>query len=271
MQALINPIINIAYNAGEIILGFYYSENTLEIMNKGDNSPLTQADLKADDYIQEQLKKLTPNIPILSEEGELPDFNIRGKWKQYWLIDPLDGTKGFIKKNNQFTVNIALIENNEPILGVVYSPATQQCYYAAKNYGAFRINENHSENKIQCAILRQDEPLNILLSGKYPSKKMLDILSNLGKYDLSFSSSSIKFCKIAEGSAHLYPRLKPTSEWDTAAAHIILKEAGGEIISSCNQLPMLYNTSENILNSSFIAYSDDLCQVALKMLSQIKF
>jgi 3'(2'), 5'-bisphosphate nucleotidase len=258
MKALLHPTINIATNAGKIIMEYYTSSKDLNIEQKEDNSPVTQADIAADNYILKQLKTLTPEIPILSEEGIFPTYDIRKTWNRYWLIDPLDGTKGFIKRNDQFTVNIALIIDQQPVLGVVYHPVNQECFYAVKDFGAFQVDNKLQEKKIFCATHQSNETLKIILSGQNPSEKMISILNQLGEHDISSSSSSIKFCKVADGSFHMYPRIKPTCEWDTAASHIILREAGGEIIQVLDQKPITYNTKDDITNESFVAYSKDI-------------
>jgi 3'(2'), 5'-bisphosphate nucleotidase len=254
MNDLLQPIVKIALEAGNIISKHYQSATEIEVTKKDNNSPLTKADLAADKYIQQKLQDLTPGIPILSEESTLLDYDIRKHWNIYWLIDPLDGTKGFIKKNDQFTVNIVLIKNHEPILGVVYNPATFKCYYATKGSGAFRINPDKTIDKIKCNDKIPESGLKFAISGDHPSDKMQEALKLFGKHTTEAYSSSIKFCLIAEGSVHVYPRLKPTSEWDTGAAQIVLTEAGGTLISLDDFKPIRYNDSESILNPSFIAF-----------------
>ncbi len=266
MESLLHPAIKIATQAGKIIMEYYRSSKVLNIEQKEDSSPVTQADIAADNYIQQQLTNLTPDIPVLSEEGLFPTYDVRKSWKMYWLVDPLDGTKGFIKRNDQFTVNIALIINHEPVLGVVFHPVNQECYYAAKNSGAFQVNHNTKEKQIFCANHQTDEVLNIILSGNNPSEKMISILNQLGEHDISSSSSSIKFCKVANGLFHMYPRIKPTCEWDTAASHIILREAGGEIIQVSDKKPIIYNAKDNITNESFVAYSNNISETVNQLI-----
>jgi len=269
MHELLKPIIDIALEAGDIILGFYQSSTVMEITKKDNNSPLTKADLAADKYIQQKLKELTPEIPILSEESILLDYNIRRHWDTYWLIDPLDGTKGFIKKNDQFTVNIALIKDHEPILGVVYNPVTFKCYYAAKGFGSFRLNPDKTVDRIKCDDKIPANGLKFAISGDHPSDKMQQTLELFGKYKTEAYSSSIKFCLIAEGSVHVYPRLKPTSEWDTGAAQIVLTEAGGTLLSLDDFKPVKYNTSASILNPSFIAFPKAMMKTFEPILEKI--
>ena len=251
-------ISNISVEAGRIILD-YYNKN-LNITFKADESPLTQADLASNKLITDTIKKITPNIPILSEE-EFIEWDVRKEWKKYWLIDPLDGTKEFIKKNGEFTVNIALIENNRPTLGVIYAPVSNELYFAKKNFGSFKIltskqlNTLDNAKKISIKINKTNK-VNIIGSRSH-SNPILNkwVSKNFNDFQILQKGSSLKFCLFAEGFADIYPRFGPTSEWDIAAGHIILEEAGGKLKSIDNK-EILYNEKEDILNPNFFAYNN---------------
>ena len=251
-------IVNISVDAGEVILN-YYNEN-VDVIYKDDESPLTKADLASHKIITDSIKKITPDIPILSEE-EFIDWKIRKKWKKYWLIDPLDGTKEFIKKNDEFTVNIALIENNRPILGVIYTPALNELFYSIKNFGSYKILTKKKLNTLKEAkrisINKKKSNKIKVVGSRSHSNPILDkwVNKNFNEFDILQKGSSLKFCLIAEGSADIYPRFGPTSEWDIAAGHIILEEAGGKLKSIDNK-EILYNEKENILNPDFFAYGN---------------
>ena len=251
-------IVNISVDAGEVILN-YYNEN-VDVIYKDDESPLTKADLASHKIITDSIKKITPDIPILSEE-EFIDWKIRKKWKKYWLIDPLDGTKEFIKKNDEFTVNIALIENNRPILGVIYTPALNELFYSIKNFGSYKILTKKKLNTLKEAkrisINKKKSNKVKIVGSRSHSNPILEkwVNKNFNEFDILQKGSSLKFCLIAEGSADIYPRFGPTSEWDIAAGHIILEEAGGKLKSIDNK-EILYNEKENILNPEFFAYSN---------------
>ena len=252
-------ISNISVEAGRIILD-YYNKN-LNITFKADESPLTQADLASNKLITDTIKKITPNIPILSEE-EFIEWDVRKEWKKYWLIDPLDGTKEFIKKNGEFTVNIALIENNRPTLGVIYAPVSNELYFAKKNFGSFKIltskqlNTLDNAKKISIKINKTNK-VNIIGSRSH-SNPILNkwVSKNFNDFQILQKGSSLKFCLIAEGFADIYPRFGPTSEWDIAAGHIILLEAGGKLKTIDNK-DLVYNKKEDILNPHFFAYAHD--------------
>ena len=251
-------IVNISVDAGEVILN-YYNEN-VDVIYKDDESPLTKADLASHKIITDSFKKITPDIPILSEE-EFIDWKIRKKWKKYWLIDPLDGTKEFIKKNDEFTVNIALIENNRPILGVIYTPALNELFYSIKNFGSYKILTKKKLNTLKEAkrisINKKKSNQVKIVGSRSHSNPILEkwVNKNFNEFDILQKGSSLKFCLIAEGSADIYPRFGPTSEWDIAAGHIILEEAGGKLKSIDNK-EILYNEKENILNPDFFAYGN---------------
>ena len=253
---LILPVCNIALKAGSRIEFFYKLDN--KILTKKDNSPLTKADLESNKIITDELINLDKEIPILSEE-KIIEWNKRRFWKKYWLIDPLDGTKEFINKNDEFTVNIALIEDNKPMLGIIYVPVLGIIYFAAKDYGSYKLKTKKNIDDLSLAkkIFTKEKKItdNIKIMGSrsHSSKNFQEwINNNLTNYEIIKKGSSIKFCEIAEGNADIYPRLGPTSEWDIAAGHIILEEAGGNLKDLDNK-KILYNKKENIINPSFIA------------------
>jgi 3'(2'), 5'-bisphosphate nucleotidase len=246
----------IAIEAGKAILDVYNSDN-FNIELKGDNSPLTLADKKAHDVIEKGLKTHFPHIPILSEEGKSISHDERKGWSACWIVDPLDGTKEFIKRNGEFTVNIALVENHEPIAGFIYVPVTDVLYFAQKGKGAFKV-ENGIQSELHCAEFRfTDEGLNLVCSRSHNSPEVEEYLSQFKNPNAISMGSSLKFMLVAEGKAHIYPRLAPTSEWDTCAAQAILLEAGGQVIDQQTQSTMVY-TREHILNNHFIAYGKAL-------------
>ena len=255
-NSIIFDICNISIGAG-LIINDYYNSN-MNVTFKEDKSPLTEADLASNSYIIESLSSIYSNIPILSEESFV-DWNIRKNWKKYWLIDPLDGTKEFISKNGEFTVNIALIENNIPVIGVIYAPALSKIFFACKDEGSYKIDCNKkinsldSSKKIEVTKKNISENINIISSRSHPSDDLIKwINDNVKNYNMIKRGSSLKFCDIAEGKADIYPRLGPTSEWDIAAGHIILLEAGGKL-KTLDKKKILYNSKENVINPNFIA------------------
>ncbi len=250
----IQSINNIAVEAGHRILEIYNSDS-FEIELKSDNSPLTEADKCSHTYITQKLSTLDPSIPILSEENsENITYKERKLWKKFWLVDPLDGTKEFIKRNDQFTVNIALIENGEPVLGVIYAPTLSALYYAERSKGAYKKIDNKNER-----LLPQKKATNavrILVSNSHLNQATQDYIAKLSSSGKEIEyvkmGSSLKFCLLADEQADIYPRLGPTMEWDTAAAHAILQEVGKNIYEYEGGFPLTYN-KESLLNPSFVA------------------
>ena len=253
---LIN-IINAISVAGKEILEIYDSNN-MEIEIKSDNSPLTKADKAANKILEEVL--LNYGYPILSEEGKDISYEERKNWDKFWLIDPLDGTKEFINKNGEFTINVALIENGVPVLGVVYAPVLKSLYLGIKSKGAYKYELKPGEklyvfpvmNKIKVKV--PDEKIIVVASRSHFNKETEDYVNGLGakykKLEFLNKGSSLKLCMIAEGSAHIYPRFGPTMEWDTAAAHAVVIAAGGKVLDIQGK-PLIYN-KENLLNPFFV-------------------
>lgn len=247
----LDRIEKISHDAGDAIMEIY--QKTINVSYKLDHSPLTEADLKANQIITNALKEYYPEIPILAEET-ITDFKGVSDEGLYWLVDPLDGTKEFIKQNGEFTVNIALIQKGEPILGVVLAPEKKLLYRAAKNEGAYKREVDGHLKKIE--VVRHDpgSPWIVTGSRSHEDEATQVWLQNLGEYQFVPMGSSLKICLIAEGMAHTYPRFGPTSLWDTAAAHIILKEAGGDI-RDLDGYVLNYTDPSQVLNPSFIASS----------------
>lgn len=239
----------IANDAGKAIMEVY--QNAIDVSYKSDQSPLTEADVNANRIIVKALQTKYPEIPILTEEavGDFKGANLDG---YYWLVDPLDGTKEFIKRNGEFTVNIALIHQGEPVLGVVLAPDKNTLYRGALHQGAFKREGNGELKRIQVFPHKDGTPWRVMGSRSHSDTSIDDWLSKLGQHELIPMGSSLKVCLIAEGVAHVYPRLGPTSLWDTAAAHAILKEAGGEIKTLSGEVLSYRNPSE-VLNPFFIA------------------
>jgi len=250
---LLDSLCDIAVAAGQKTLPIYHSD--FDVQTKDDDSPLTQADLAAHRSIKAALAELTPDTPQLSEEGAAIAFDERSKWAEYWLIDPLDGTKEFVKKNDQFTINIALIRDHQPILGVVYAPVLDTLWFAADGIGAFREVGDEAPQAIRVVPVDAAKP-RVLVSRSHRSPEIDELLGRMPDYEPITMGSSLKFCVIAEGSADFYPRLGPTSEWDTAAGHAVLAVAGGQI-TDVHGTPLAYNATESILNDWFIAFGDD--------------
>lgn len=250
----LNPVRALAAQASERILEIYAT--AFSVTAKEDHSPLTAADLAAHQTIVAGLRQLTPELPILSEESAAIPFAERQSWRRYWLVDPLDGTKEFIKRNGEFTVNIALIDDHEPVLGVVRIPVSGCCYFAARGYGAFREEPGQAPQPIAVAPLSPDAPLRVVGSKSHGGPGLQQFVAALGPHQLVTIGSSLKLCQVAEGAADVYPRLGLTSEWDTAAAQAIVEVAGGQVVSLETGQPLRYNTGDSLLNPYFIVYGD---------------
>lgn len=248
----LDTLLDLTRQAGEAILKIYNTE--FEIETKQDNSPLTAADLAAHNLIVSSLEKLTPEIPVLSEESAKIPFETRNSWRRYWLIDPLDGTREFVKRNGEFTVNIALIEGDRPVFGVVYAPVLNTLYYGVPGEGASKQTGEDPAQKISVqAQCRQ--PVLVAGSRSHAGDSLKRFLDNLGEHELVSMGSSLKLCLVAEGKADIYPRLGPTSEWDTAAAQAVVEAAGGRVTTLENET-LKYNTKDSLLNPQFLVFGD---------------
>ncbi|MBT8143138.1 MAG: 3'(2'),5'-bisphosphate nucleotidase CysQ, partial [Gammaproteobacteria bacterium] len=219
------------------------------------NSPLTEADLAAHRHIVDSLRQLTPDWPVLSEESAAITPAERRQWQRFWLVDPLDGTREFIKRNGEFTVNIALIDHHEPVLGVVFAPAKQIEFFGACDHGAFRRDGNGVARGIRVAAAH-DGPVRIVGSRSHRGDSLERFLARVGEHEMVPMGSSLKICLVADGSADVYPRLGPTSEWDTAAAHAVLVAAGGQLTNVAGE-SLRYNARDELLNPHFLAIGGD--------------
>lgn len=252
--------ITAALNAGKRILEIYKNES-FDVDFKSDNSPLTKADLASHQIIVEHLNKT--DIPVLSEEGKSIPYEIRKNWEQLWIVDPIDGTKEFIKRNGEFTVNIAFIENQKPLIGVIFVPASGVLYFSTLETGAYKITvdlEDYDVDSLlshanKLPLAREDKTFTIVASRSHRSPETDTYIDEMrhkyGTVDLISKGSSLKLCMVAEGQADCYPRFAPTMEWDTAAGQAICEHAGFEVIDWSTKEPMLYNREE-LLNDWFL-------------------
>ena len=246
---LVEPVIGAAIEAGEQILAVY--ETSFEVSSKDDDSPLTQADMASHQTIVRRLGELTPGIPVLSEEGGLPDYTTRQEWDRYWLVDPLDGTREFVSRNGEFTVNIALVDSHRPVLGIVHVPVMHRSYVGCEGYGA-ELRAADGERKPIRVAIESANPVRVVGSRSHRGTSLDAFLEKLGEYEMVPMGSSLKICLVAEGAADIYPRLGPTSEWDTAAAQAVLEQAGGSVVR-LDGSPLRYNEKADILNPHFMA------------------
>lgn len=259
---LLDHVIALAQEAGQKILEVYHQSEGVEIKHKSDDSPVTAADLAAHAVLHPGLERLLPNVPVLSEESVLPPYHTRKSWRRYWIIDPLDGTKEFIKRNGEFTVNIALIEDGVPVLGVVHVPVLGITYTGLAGAGAFKLVQGKKQaiqTRTVQSRLDQKLPIEVVASRSHGADAVDQFLNKvttaLGPVALKNMGSSLKLCLVAEGVADIYPRLALTSEWDTAAAQAIVEAAGGKVLDIALQ-EMRYNQKEDILNPFFYVIGD---------------
>ena len=262
LQHLLNLAILTSVKAGEKILEIYNSEN-FDIEIKSDNTPLTNADKASHKIISSALSK--SKIPMLSEEGKKIDYEERKKWSKLWIVDPIDGTKEFIKRNGEFTVNIALIENQTPILGVIYAPVTNELYFSTKTIGSYKAVINHNDFKIhnlisksvKLPVNRKDKIFTVVASRSHNSNETGLYIEEMrlkhGEVNIVNKGSSLKLCMVAEGKADCYPRFAPTMEWDTAAGQAICEHAGFSVIDWKTKKNLIYNR-ENLLNNWFLVF-----------------
>jgi len=252
-RRLLDAVCAIARTAGHAILEVY-GRDDLGVSRKSDDSPLTEADRVAHGIICASLAELDATIPVLSEESAPAEHAARRSWSRYWLVDPLDGTKEFLKRNGEFTVNIALVVGQRAVLGAVHAPVLDRTYGGALELGAWRTDGAMEPRAI--AVQRNaGAPLRIVGSRSHPGPEVAAYLAALGPYVITDMGSSLKICLVAEGAADIYPRLGPTSEWDTAAAQAILESAGGRMIDLSGR-PLRYNSKEDLLNPHFLAFGD---------------
>jgi 3'(2'), 5'-bisphosphate nucleotidase len=245
---MIQKIIDTARKAGQEILKYYSGE--IEVFEKDDESPLTKADLAAHHIILDALSEIDPSTPVISEESGVPPYEERQDWNRFWIVDPLDGTKEFIKKNDEFTVNIALIEDGEPILGVLYIPVKEQMFYAQKGKGSFRVDGDGEPQRIISVAAVKSKALNVAASRSHQSRSLEKNLSEQGieVKELIAAGSSLKFCLVAQGIADIYPRTGPTMEWDVAAGDCIYRNSAPK---GQHQSPLTYNKPD-LKNEGFL-------------------
>lgn len=261
MTIELDTIKQIAKSAGQEILTVYEDSRPVDVTIKDDDSPLTLADRNANQVIVAQLGQLDASIPVLSEESEQASYALRKSWQRYWLVDPLDGTREFINRNGEFTVNIALIQEGEPVLGVVHVPVSGVTYFGGKLVqGAWKEQVGETAQELTRAPVQDhNSTLRIVASRSHRDARIDKVIelveSRFSGTEVVSMGSSLKLCLIAEGSADLYPRLAPTSEWDTAAAHAVVKAAGGDVVTTDFQ-PLRYNQKDSLLNPFFLVIGD---------------
>ena len=250
----------IARDAGAGILSVYESDD-FDVDSKGDGSPLTRADRLAHEIIVAGLTELTPEIPVVSEESAQEEMAARLSWDLFWLVDPLDGTKEFIKRNGEFTVNIALVHKGQPVYGVVYAPVLNRCFCGGAAYGAWRVDGEERERQEMVVAGKSDGVMTVVASRSHRGEAVDAFIAKLterfGEPEVRSMGSSLKICLVATGEADIYPRLGPTCEWDTAAAHAVVLGAGGKVTNVCGE-PLVYN-KENILNPWFLVFGSGDC------------
>ena len=261
LAALLPDVVALAEATGADIMAIYNAGPTA-VMHKADDSPLTAADLAAHVRIVAGLQQLTPDIPVVSEEGCVPDEGARAA-PVFWLVDPLDGTKEFVARNGEFTVNIALIERGRPVLGVVTVPAQNVSYWGSVGVGAYRRQAGEAQaQRLHVAVPRQaGRPLRVMASKHHFHEDTRALIARMGAHELVQAGSSLKFCRIAEGSADVYPRLGPTCEWDTAAAQAVVEAAGGHVCTLQGE-PLRYGKAE-VLNPDFVVSSVPLADLLI--------
>jgi 3'(2'), 5'-bisphosphate nucleotidase len=250
---LLLDVVALAREAGRAILSVY--AQAFAVQEKADSSPLTEADLAAERILATGLRRLAPEVPVLSEESSQAPFQTRAAWDWLWVVDPLDGTREFVQRNGEFTVNVALVHGHRPVLGVVHAPVLQADYYACEGYGASRSAAGGPPQPIRVRTPAA-RPLRVVGSRSHRGSSLDGFLERVGPHELVAIGSSLKFCLVAAGEADVYPRLGPTSEWDTAAGQCVLEQAGGHVVDLDGQ-PLEYNARPELLNPHFVAYGDD--------------
>jgi 3'(2'), 5'-bisphosphate nucleotidase len=248
---LLLEVTALARDAGRAILEVYAS--SFNVQEKEDRSPLTEADLRSERLILAGLKRIAPEVPVLSEESGQVPWGTRRNWSRLWVVDPLDGTKEFIQRNGEFTVNIALVDEHRPVLGVVHAPALERDYFACEGIGAFRSDAEAAGRPIHVAR-RGPGPVRVVGSRSHRGNSLDSFLARVGPHEFVEVGSSLKLCLVAEGKADVYPRRGPTSEWDTAAGQCVLEQAGGQVLKLDGE-PLAYNR-EDTLNPNFVGIAD---------------
>jgi 3'(2'), 5'-bisphosphate nucleotidase len=250
LPALADALMPVVARAGAAIMQVYAAAFTVQ--HKEDDSPLTVADLESQRIIIEGLMRLTPEVPILSEESAAAAWSERQGWRELWVVDPLDGTREFVKRNGEFTINIALVVEHEPVLGVVAAPAQALVYWGIAGHGAYRRSADAGAQRIH--TVSPQHPLRVVGSRSHASPQTAAYLARLPAHVMTGVGSSLKFCLLAAGQAELYPRFGATSEWDTAAGQAVLEAAGGHV-TRMDGHPLRYNCRESVINGDFVAFS----------------
>jgi 3'(2'), 5'-bisphosphate nucleotidase len=253
MNIDLEHLVGIAEAAGKAIMEIYARD--FEVTEKDDKSPLTEADLASHRLIVEALSELQPQLPILSEESADIPYSERSRWLRYWLVDPLDGTREFVKRNGEFTVNIALVESGRATCGVVHVPVSGASYYGCVGQGAWKKEPGRPTRGIRVARQRR-HPLRIAGSRSHAGDSLKRFLDRVGPHEIMSMGSSLKLCLVAEGEADIYPRLGPTSEWDTAAAQAVVEAAGG-FVTDLDMQALRYNRKDSLLNPHFLVFGDE--------------
>lgn len=249
---LLLDVTELAREAGRAILEVYAS--SFSVTEKGDRSPLTEADLRSERLILAGLRRIAPEVPVLSEESTQVPYATRRHWSRLWVVDPLDGTKEFVQRNGEFTVNIALVDNHRPVLGIVHAPVLDRDYFACEGIGAFRSDAKAAGMPIRVAK-RGSAPVRVVGSRSHRGSSLDAFLARIGPHEFVEVGSSLKLCLVADGQADVYPRLGPTSEWDTAAGQCVLEQAGGQVLRLDGE-PLDYNAREEVLNPHFVGIAD---------------
>ena len=253
LEGLLSTVKAVAHQAGQAILD-YYQQDHIAVTLKPDKTPVTKADLVAHDVIVQGLSKLTPNYPILSEESADIAFQQRQQWQRYWLVDPLDGTKEFIEKTDEFSVNIALVEVGKPIMGVIYAPVEKNLYWAVQGQGAFKQMTGQSVTSMVTRRFQSGKMV-ATVSRRHGRRKIAQLMRQLGGGEFAIRGSALKFALVAEGKADVYLRFGPSSEWDSAAGQCILEEAGGKVMDLSGRT-LRYNSQASLSNPVFLAVGD---------------
>jgi 3'(2'), 5'-bisphosphate nucleotidase len=252
---ILNEVTSLCKKAMDEVYPIYLDVGRQKVERKEDGSPVTNADLLSHDIISRGLQKIAPEIPVISEEGILPTYEERKNMPVLWMVDPIDGTYGFINRTGDFTVNIALIKDQMPVLGVVGVPVTGETYFAVAGEGAFKIKDGHKSKLEARLFTKGDEALKFICSPNQKKEELANYFSKFRNPQISYRSGTIKFLKVASGEADIYPSNRKIKEWDTAAGQIIVEEAGGLVLRADNDQPMKYNKTD-LRNPPFIAYGD---------------
>lgn len=252
---LINVLVPIVEEASEAIMDIYQDPQNFAVTTKLDNSPVTRADLASNRIICKGLENIALRFPVISEENDHLPYSVRQHFDYCWLVDPLDGTKEFIKRNGEFVINIALIKQQVPVLGLMYAPATGVYYYAAKGQGAYKVTQGNTQKMEALSFSLHEPGLKVIYSRSFRNPETLDFIQkNFSTPQLMHKGSALKIVAVANGEAQVYPRMAPTMEWDTAAGQVILEEAGGKLVDARSGMALCYN-KKHLQNPHFIAYA----------------